>query len=232
MTQPLPTHTSHRPVRIDLSVGHPDPAPHKGCGEGYGAQLKWATSRSATNFRASCFWRALPGLLGQEPGVHCPLTMFCRVNAGACRPGDESWRTGIGNIFCARGGRARFSCVSDHGFCRCRWKIHARYFSGSRFTHLITRAPAISRPARVSVEQTATSGGRQISGEQTDLDEIVVIAKSNGLATQRTAARLLNAGPSRNRHHARLATGWISAWIDFSRGSGRAPSALSSRSRR
>jgi threonine aldolase len=71
----------------------------------------------------------------------------------------------------------------------------------------------------VSVEQTANIGGGTI-WKKTALDEIVKIAKANGLATHMDGARLLNACVATGISARDMATGWDSAWIDFSKGLG------------
>jgi threonine aldolase len=71
----------------------------------------------------------------------------------------------------------------------------------------------------VSVEQTANIGGGTI-WNKTDLDEIVQIARSNGLATHMDGARLLNACVATGIGASDMTMGWDSAWIDFSKGLG------------
>src|SRR2546426_842016 len=71
----------------------------------------------------------------------------------------------------------------------------------------------------VSVEQTANIGGGTI-WKKAALDEIVQIAKSNGLATHMDGARLLNACVAAGITARDMASGWDSAWIDFSKGLG------------
>jgi threonine aldolase len=71
----------------------------------------------------------------------------------------------------------------------------------------------------VSVEQTANIGGGTI-WEKAALDEIVAIANANGLATHMDGARLLNATVATGINARQMASGWDSAWIDFSKGLG------------
>jgi threonine aldolase len=71
----------------------------------------------------------------------------------------------------------------------------------------------------VSVEQTANIGGGTI-WTKADLDQIVQIARSNGLATHMDGARLLNACVATGIAAREMASGWDSAWIDFSKGLG------------
>ena len=71
----------------------------------------------------------------------------------------------------------------------------------------------------VSVEQTANIGGGTI-WKKSDLDAIVQIARSGGLATHMDGARLLNACVATGISARDMAAGWDSAWIDFSKGLG------------
>ena len=71
----------------------------------------------------------------------------------------------------------------------------------------------------VSVEQTANIGGGTI-WNKADLDEVVQIARSGGLATHMDGARLLNACVASGISARDMAMGWDSAWLDFSKGLG------------
>src|SRR5437773_7205633 len=71
----------------------------------------------------------------------------------------------------------------------------------------------------VSVEQTANIGGGTI-WKKAALDEVVKIAKANGMATHMDGARLLNACVATGISASDMAAGWDSAWIDFSKGLG------------
>ncbi|MFZ0765074.1 MAG: threonine aldolase family protein, partial [Bradyrhizobium sp.] len=71
----------------------------------------------------------------------------------------------------------------------------------------------------VSAEQTANIGGGTL-WKKTDLDEVVKIAKTNGLATHMDGARLLNATVATGISAREMTAGWDSAWIDFSKGLG------------
>src|SRR6201999_1979188 len=75
----------------------------------------------------------------------------------------------------------------------------------------------------VSAEQTANIGGGTI-WTKADLDEVVKIAKTEAkagqLATHMDGARLLNATVATGISARDMASGWDSAWIDFSKGLG------------
>src|SRR4030095_14542000 len=69
----------------------------------------------------------------------------------------------------------------------------------------------------VSVEQTANIGGGTI-WKKSALDEVADIAKANSMATHMDGARLLNATVATGISASDMASGWGSAWIDFSKG--------------
>jgi threonine aldolase len=71
----------------------------------------------------------------------------------------------------------------------------------------------------VSVEQTANIGGGTI-WKKAALDQVVSIARSAGMATHMDGARLLNATVATGISARDMASGWDSAWIDFSKGLG------------
>src|SRR6266849_5313470 len=80
-------------------------------------------------------------------------------------------------------------------------------------------ADLLGKQTVVSVEQTANIGGGTI-WKKADLDEVAKIAKANGLATHMDGARLLNACVATGITARDMASGWDSAWIDFSKGLG------------
>src|SRR5258708_4628169 len=94
----------------------------------------------------------------------------------------------------------------------------------------LPRRPRYQPPQTVvSVEKTANIGGGTI-WKKTDLDEVVKIANANGLATHMDGARLLNACVATGITAHDMASGWDSAWIDFSKGLGAAIGAAIARS--
>ena len=71
----------------------------------------------------------------------------------------------------------------------------------------------------VSAEQTANIGGGTI-WPQARLDAVAELAHAQGLSTHMDGARLLNAAVATGLASDRIAAGWDSVWIDFSKGLG------------
>jgi threonine aldolase len=147
-----------------------------------------------------------------------PSGTMCNVAATLvhCRPGDEILAHATAHIIAREGG----AHAALGGF-----QITALPGEAGQFAPDSLRA-ALHPPTRyqqpqtlVSVEQTANIGGGTIWG-MNDLDEIVEIAKANGLATHMDGARLLNATVATGISASEMTAGWDSAWIDFSKGLG------------
>jgi threonine aldolase len=157
-------------------------------------------------------------LLGKQAAVFMPSGTMCNVAAtlSHCRPGDEILAHETAHILAREGG----AHAALGGF-----QITALPGAGGQFTpdtfrntlHPRTRyqPPQIL----VSVEQTANIGGGTI-WKKSELEEVVGIAKSNDLATHMDGARLLNACVATGISARDMASGWDSAWIDFSKGLG------------
>jgi threonine aldolase len=147
-----------------------------------------------------------------------PSGTMCNVAATLvhCRPGDEILAHATAHIIAREGG----AHAALGGF-----QITALPGADGQFTPEAFRAALHPRsryqPPQtvVSVEQTANIGGGTI-WEKAALDEIVAIANANGLATHMDGARLLNATVATGINARQMASGWDSAWIDFSKGLG------------
>src|ERR1700726_2500038 len=141
-------------------------------------------------------------LLGKEAAVFMPSGTMCNVAATLvhCRPGDEILAHETAHIIAREGG------------------AHAA-LGGFQIMALPPRSRYQPPQTVVSVEQTANIGGGTI-WKKGALDEVVGIAKSNGLATHMDGARLLNACVATGMAASDMAMGWDSAWIDFSKGLG------------
>jgi threonine aldolase len=158
------------------------------------------------------------GLLGKEAAVFLPSGTMCNVTATLvhCRPGDEILTHGSAHIIAREGG----AHAALGGF-----QITALPGADGKFTPDVFRSALHPRtryqPPQtvVSVEQTANIGGGTI-WHKADLDEIVQIAKSNGLVTHMDGARLMNACVATGISASDMTAGWDSAWIDFSKGLG------------
>ena len=157
-------------------------------------------------------------LLGKEAAVFMPSGTMCNVAATLvhCRPGDEILAHQTAHILAREGG----AHAALGGF-----QITALPGADGQFAPETFRAALHPRSryqppqAVVSVEQTANIGGGSI-WKKADLDEIVQIAGSNGLATHMDGARLLNACVATGIGARDMAAGWDSAWLDFSKGLG------------
>src|ERR1700686_4514295 len=157
-------------------------------------------------------------LLGKQAAVFMPSGTMCNVAATLvhCRPGDEILAHETAHIIAREGG----AHAALGGF-----QITPLPGADGRFTPDTLRK-ALHQRSRyqppqivVSVEQTANIGGGTI-WKKADLDEVVKIAKANGLVTHMDGARLLNACVATRISARDMATGWDSAWIDFSKGLG------------
>jgi len=157
-------------------------------------------------------------LLGKQAAVFMPSGTMCNVAAtlSYCRPGDEILAHESAHILAREGG----AHAALGGF-----QITALRGADGKFTPDTLRKALHPRtryePSQilVSVEQTANIGGGTI-WKKSDLDEVVQIAKSNGLATHMDGARLLNACVATGISARDMAAGWDSAWLDFSKGLG------------
>src|SRR3984957_11590364 len=157
-------------------------------------------------------------LLGKEAAVFMPSGTMCNVAAtlSHCRPGDEILAHETAHIIAREGG----AHAALGGF-----QIMALPGADGQFAPDALRRALHPRSRNqppqtvVSVEQTANIGGGTI-WKKAALDEVVGIAKSNGLATHMDGARLLNACVATGIAASDMAKGWDSAWIDFSKGLG------------
>ena len=157
-------------------------------------------------------------LLGKEAAVFMPSGTMCNVAATLvhCRPGDEILAHATAHVIAREGG----AHAALGGF-----QITALPGANGQFASEVFRAALHPRTryqppqTLVSAEQTANIGGGTI-WKKAALDEIVEIAKTNGLATHMDGARLLNATVATSISARDMAAGWDSAWIDFSKGLG------------
>jgi threonine aldolase len=157
-------------------------------------------------------------LLGKEAAVFLPSGTMCNV-AGMlvhCRRGDEILAHETAHVIAREGG----AHAALGGFQVTTLSGPDGQFSPETFRAALHPRTRYEPPqAVVSVEQTANIGGGTI-WNKIDLDAIVAIAKSNGLATHMDGARLMNACVATGISARDWAEGWDSAWIDFSKGLG------------
>jgi threonine aldolase len=157
-------------------------------------------------------------LLGKEAAVFMPSGTMCNV-AGMlvhCRRGDEILAHETAHVIAREGGAhaalGGFQVTTLHG-------MDGQFTPDTFRAALHPRTRYEPPQAVVSAEQTANIGGGTI-WNKADLDAIVAIAKSNGLATHMDGARLMNACVATGISARDMAAGWDSAWIDFSKGLG------------
>src|SRR5436305_9103591 len=157
-------------------------------------------------------------LLGKHAAVFVPSGTMCNVAATLvhCRPGDEILAHETAHIIVREGG----AHAALGGFQIMPLKGDDGQFSPETFRAALHPRSRYQPPQTVvSVEQTANIGGGTI-WKKAALDEVVKIAKANGLATHMDGARLLNATVATGISARDMAAGWDSAWIDFSKGLG------------
>ena len=157
-------------------------------------------------------------LLGKQAAVFMPSGTMCNVAAMLvhCRPGDEILAHETAHIISREGG----AHAALGGFQIMPLKGDDGQFTPETFRAALHPRTRYQPPQTVvSVEQTANIGGGTIWSKAA-LDEIVAIAKANGMATHMDGARLLNATVATGIPAAEMAAGWDSAWIDFSKGLG------------
>src|SRR4051812_14203743 len=157
-------------------------------------------------------------LLGKQAAVFMPSGTMCNVAATLvhCRPGDEILAHESAHLIAREGG----AHAALGGFQITPLPGADGQFSPDAFRKALHPRSRYQPPQTlVSVEQTANIGGGTI-WKKAALDEVVRIAKSHGLATHMDGARLLNACVASGVCAREMASGWDSAWIDFSKGLG------------
>src|SRR5512143_3140684 len=157
-------------------------------------------------------------LLGKQAAVFMPSGTMCNVTATLvhCRPGDEILAHETAHIIAREGG----AHAALGGSQITPLPGADGQFSPDTFRRALHPRIRYQPPQTVvSVEQTANIGGGTIWNKAA-LDEIVALAKANGLATHMDGARLLNATVATGIAARDMTAGWDSAWIDFSKGLG------------
>src|SRR5712692_1427822 len=157
-------------------------------------------------------------LLGKQAAVFLPSGTMCNVAATLvhCRSGDEILAHETAHVIAREGG----AHAALGGFQITPLKGDDGQFSPETFRKALHPRSRYQPPQTVvSVEQTANIGGGTI-WTKADLDEVVQIARSAGLATHMDGARLLNACVASGIAARDMAAEWDSAWIDFSKGLG------------
>jgi threonine aldolase len=213
---PAPRDPKAPPIRINL-LSDTQTRPTPGMREAM-ARAEVGDEQIGDDPTVNLLCERVAGLLGKEAAVFMPSGTMCNVAATLvhCRPGDEILAHETAHILAREGG----AHAALGGF-----QITALKGADGQFAPDALRASLHPRtryqPPQtvVSVEQTANIGGGTI-WKKAALDEIVQIAKSNGLVTHMDGARLLNACVATGITAPEMAAGWDTAWIDFSKGLG------------
>jgi threonine aldolase len=210
---PAPRDPKLPPVRINL-LSDTQTRPTPGMREAI-ARAEVGDEQIGDDPTVNLLCERVADLLGKQAAVFMPSGTMCNVAATLvhCRPGDEILAHETAHIIAREGG----AHAALGGFQIAR--------ADGQFTPDTLRAALHPRsryqPPQtvVSVEQTANIGGGTI-WKKADLDEVVEIARATGLATHMDGARLLNACVATGITARDMASGWDSAWIDFSKGLG------------
>src|SRR5882724_4276589 len=201
---PAPRDPKLPPVRINL-LSDTQTRPTPGMREAI-ARAEVGDEQIGDDPTVNLLCERVADLLGKQAAVFMPSGTMCNVAATLvhCRPGDEILAHTSAHIIAREGG----AHAALGGF-----QIMALQGPDGRFTPDTFRSALHPRtryqPPQtvVSVEQTANIGGGTI-WKKSDLDEVVHIAKSNGLATHMDGARLLNACVATGIGAGDMAAGW------------------------
>src|SRR6202158_339138 len=216
MYTPAPRDPSQTPIRIHLLSDTP-PRPTAGMREAM-ARAEVGDEQLGDDPTVNLLCDRVADLMGKEAAVFMPSGTMCNVAATLvhCRPGDEILAHESAHIIAREGG----AHAALGGFQITTLPGADEKFTPDTFRGAIHPRTRYQPPQTVvSVEQTANIGGGTI-WKKPDLDEVVKIAKANGLAPHMDGARLLNACVASGISATDMAAGWDSAWIDFSKGLG------------
>src|SRR5947207_1164412 len=213
---PAPRDPKADPVRINLlsdTQTRPTPAMREAM-----ARAEVGDEQIGDDPTVNLLCERVADLLGKEAAVFMPSGTMCNVAATLthCRPGDEILAHETAHMIAREGG----AHAALGGFQITPLPGADGQFSPDTFRKALHPRSRYQPPQTVvSVEQTANIGGGTI-WKKVDLDEVVQIARSGGLATHMDGARLLNACVATGFSARDMAIGWDSAWLDFSKGLG------------
>ncbi|MCW5702807.1 MAG: threonine aldolase family protein [Bradyrhizobium sp.] len=213
---PPPRDPKAPPVRINL-LSDTQTRPTPGMREAI-AKAEVGDEQIGDDPTVNALCERVAGLLGKEAAVFMPSGTMCNVTATLvhCRPGDEILAHETAHIIAREGG----AHAALGGFQITPLKGEDGQFSPETFRAALHPRSRYQPPqVLVSVEQTANIGGGTI-WKKAAMDEVVAIARANGMATHMDGARLLNATVATGIPARDMSTGWDSVWIDFSKGLG------------
>ena len=213
---PPPRNPTATPVRINLlsdTQTRPTPAMREAI-----SRAEVGDEQIGDDPTVNLLCERVADLLGKQAAVFMPSGTMCNVAATLvhCRPGDEILAHETAHIIAREGG----AHAALGGFQITPLEGADGKFTPDAFRSALHPRSRYQPPQTVvSVEQSANIGGGTI-WRKADLDEVVQIAKSNGMATHMDGARLLNASIATGIDARDMAAGWDSAWTDFSKGLG------------
>src|SRR3954453_2675004 len=213
---PAPSDPNQTPVRINL-LSDTQTRPTSAMREAI-ARAEVGDEQIGDDPTVNLLCERVADLMGKEAAVFLPSGTMCNVAATLswCRPGDEILAHVSAHIIAREGG----AHAALGGFQITPLPGDDGQFSPETFRSALHPRSRYQPPQTVvSVEQTANIGGGTV-WKKTALDEVVSIAKANGLVTHMDGARLLNATVATGISARDMAAGWDSAWIDFSKGLG------------
>src|SRR5258705_3007974 len=211
---PPPRDPRQTPVRINLlsdTQTRPTPAMREAI-----ARAEVGDEQIGDDPSVNILCERVADLLGKEAAVFMPSGTMCNVAATLvhCRPGDEILAHETAHIIAREGG----AHAALGGFQITPLPGADGQFSPETFRAALRPRTRYQPPQTVvSVEQTANIGGGTI-WQKAALDEVVQIAKSNGMATHMDGARLLNACVATGIVASDMAAGWGFALIHFLNG--------------
>jgi threonine aldolase len=213
---PPPRDPKATPVRINL-LSDTQTRPTPGMREAM-AKAEVGDEQIGDDPTVNALCERVADLLGKEAAVFMPSGTMCNVAATLvhCRPGDEILAHETAHVIAREGG----AHAALGGFQITPLRGEDGQFSPETLKAALHPRSRYQPPqVLVSVEQTANIGGGTI-WKKAALDEVVDIAKANGMVTHMDGARLLNATVATGISARDMASGWDSAWIDFSKGLG------------
>jgi threonine aldolase len=213
---PAPRDPNAIPIRVNLlsdTQTRPTPAMREAM-----ARAEVGDEQIGDDPTTNALCKRVADLLGMEAAVFMPSGTMCNVTAtlSYCRPGDEILAHESAHLLAREGGaHAALGGFQITGLTGADGQFTPETFRTALHPRTRYQPPQVL----VSVEQTANIGGGTI-WKKAALDEVVQIAKSNGLATHMDGARLLNACVATGIAARDMVAGWDSAWLDFSKGLG------------
>src|SRR6202451_4558681 len=210
MYTPPPRDHKAPPVRINL-LSDTQTRPTPGMREAI-ARAEVGDEQIGDDPSVNVLCERVADLLCKQAAVFMPSGTMCNVAAtlSHCRPGDEILAHETAHIIAREGG----AHAALGGFQIISLPGADGQFAAGTFRKALHPPNRYQPPQTVvSVEQTANIGGGTI-WKKADLDQIVQIARSNGLATHMDGARLPNGCVRTGSTAGHIAGGWDAAGVE------------------